>query len=136
MQVDIDETDPLRAKRLGEYQCNFLVAHSGDSARYNTRACRYWPELRHVKDDGSLGKQIEVAPNKAASFLTRNPATVQFSDRICLSENRIAGPFNFGRRSNSGNKSHGFLPDEAWEELGEVGPGRGFYVSNLNRIIR
>jgi hypothetical protein len=36
VQVDIDETDPLRAKRLGEYQCNFLVAHSGDSARYTT----------------------------------------------------------------------------------------------------
>ena len=103
--------------------------------RFTTRACRYWPEIRQVKVEGSLGVQIEVAPNKAASFLARNPATVQFSDQISLSENRITGPFNFEKRSATGNASRGVVPNEAWEELEEDCPKRGVDVSNLNGII-
>ena len=136
VQVDIDETDPLRAKRLGEYQCNFLIAHSGDAARKRTRECRFWPELRSIKSDGSLGKQMEVAPSKVASFLHRNPSVIRYSDRISLGESRIAGPFDFGGRSDTGRTLHGLVPDEAWEELEEAAPTRGVDTSTLGRIVR
>ena len=136
VQVDIDDTDPLRAKRLGEYQCNFLISHSKDAAMRPTRECRFWPELRALKSDGSLGKQIEVAPGKVASFLHRNPSTVQYSDRISLSENRIAGPFNFENRVISRNQVRGLVPEGAWKELEEAGPERGIDISNLGRIVR
>ena len=88
VQVDLDETDPVNAKILGEYHCRFLTAHTTNATLFTRRECRYWPELREVRKDGSLGRYICVSPSKAIDFVNRIPHTKWLGDIIKLAENR------------------------------------------------
>ena len=53
VQVDLDDTDPDRAQKLGEYSCKLYVPHQQDSETRPLFECRYWPEIRGVGDETS-----------------------------------------------------------------------------------
>ena len=132
VQVDLEETYPVNAKILREYHCCFLTAHATDAALLTRRECRYRPELREVRRDGSLGRYICVSPPKAIEFLNRIPHTKWLGDKISLAENRLAGPFNLTGSQRKGKFVTHTVPAEAWKEFEEVAPMRGVNTSTLN----
>jgi hypothetical protein len=134
VQADLDETDPVNAKILGEYHCRFLTAHATDASLLTQRECRYWPELRETRRDGSLGRYVCVAPAKANGYVQRVPHTIWFGDQISLAENRMAGPFNLTSKERKGRTIRHCIPDEAWKEFEEVAPLRGVDSSTLNEL--
>ena len=58
--------------------------------------CRFWPKIRDMKQDDTLGKMLPVIPLRVNSFLKRCWTYVWYQDDISLSKKRLVGSFQFG----------------------------------------
>ena len=122
--ADLENTDPERATRLGEYECRWYIGHPDDRAEPQ-ESQRYWPELRKVLQGGRLSKAMLTRPDRVRGFLAKNPAWAWCAGTIDLAENRLVGPFNFRLDGKAPRCS---IPANRWAELAAVGANRGVRV--------
>ena len=133
VKVDIDGTDPERALQLREYRCHFYIRQHRDAETMNQHECRYWPELRESGQPGSIGRYHPVAPAKADGYMSRQDVR-WCEDTVCISEDRMAGPFDFISVKIKGKLVSHRVPDEAWSELEENAISRGMEVQSIRQI--
>ena len=134
VQVDLEESDPIRAKLLGEYRCNFLVKHPSDAKVKPQCDFRYWPEVRELREYGSGGSRHSVSPWKAQGYIDKHPALFRFSDTISIAKDQLAGPFNYVTLNESNKPVRHRVPEEAWIELEENATRRGLNVQSMRRV--
>ena len=140
VQVDLDDTDPVRAQKLGEYSYKLYIQHQQDSETKPLFQCRYWPEIRGVRNETSKGRLNLVSPDKVTAYMRRHNARRQsvfwVDDTICISEHRLAGPFDWATQESGKTRKSGsnHVPSEAWAELEEGASGRGMEVQSVRQV--
>jgi hypothetical protein len=110
ISVDLDETDPTRAKDWGTYKCNFWTPHPEDLKTKQPCNSRFWPEIVKINSDESYGERTLIKPGKTEAFLKRNKDTHTWTSQIFpIAEQALAGPFNF--------ELNNIVPNLAWDRF-------------------
>ena len=97
-QVDINATDPIQAKDFGVYRVRWWRQHHEDAKTRSLVDSRFWPDVRKLKADGTLGASHPQRPDKAERTLAKDPTLVWQSDDIPLAEYLLVGPFDLSKR--------------------------------------
>ena len=96
IQIDWEETNHSRAKRLGEYHSRFYIRNAKDSKTRLTTNCKYWPLIREIDQYGYFRAIIMVRPNKTKQYLEKYPETRGWYQLgVNIAEDGVIGPFNF-----------------------------------------
>ncbi len=95
-QVDLDETNERRAKKVGEHHARCYIRNWIDAKKRLVRNCKHWPLIRELKPDGSFGDIVVIKPQKVEETLAKKAHTrAWYQEPVNLAEDGIVGPFNF-----------------------------------------
>ena len=114
VQIDWEETNHSRAKRIGEYHTKFYIRNAKDSTTRLSTNCNYWPLIRELDQHGYFRAIVMVRPNKVENYLNKYPETRRWYQlETNIAEDGIIGPFNF----TSINGEPYRIPNKIWKEL-------------------
>ena len=141
-QVDLNETDPYAAKHYGQYRVRWWTAASHDRSHRMVRECRFAPDVRTIRADQSLGKRHPVKPERITAALESDPTIRWMGDTVNITEDRIAGPFNFckvriglrGPKQQAVSEAY-HIDDTYWAQLEQRGPEMGVRVENIRSKV-
>ena len=133
VQVDLTQTDPQRAQSRGVYHLRWWIAHHTDAATAAPVDCRYWPEIRELRDDGTMGSRVPLRPYKGDATLAKNPHLGWYQLRLELPALNIHGPFNFTPRQHKASVQCHCIGDHDWVQLEQRGPERQMSTDNIRR---
>ena len=132
-QVDLDEMNKRRARKMGEHHARHHVWHFAEVKRRLVRNCRHWPLMRSLRPDGSCGDILFIKPSNVQETLVRRARARGWCQSPAnLAKDGILGPFNF---SNIRGETHR-IDDKAWkvpENCEGVKSGR-LDIDNLSQI--
>jgi hypothetical protein len=95
VQVDLDETDPIQAKKIGQYHVRYYIRHHQQAKTKPIRECKQWPLIREMKGE-EFGAIIMVRPEKVGEVLAKRPHTRNwYQEGVNLAEDALVGPFDF-----------------------------------------
>ena len=138
MQVDLDKSDPIAMEDYGVYRCRWYIRNVEDSTKKTIAECRFWPEIREMKEDGTMGKIVVLRPTKVEAQLQWQDR-VWYQDDISLAEHRLVGPFNFAsqrpRRNGSEMPLLHTVEETYWRELEREGKRKGVDVSDVRKVV-
>jgi hypothetical protein len=118
VQIDWEETNHSRARRLGEYHTKFYVRNATDAKKRLVCKCRYWPLIYEIRHDGYFGRMIPVRPNKVEEVLKNKPTTRGWYQMdINIAEDRLIGPFNFTTQQDGTTMETHRIREEIWKAL-------------------
>ena len=108
MQVNLEDSDPIDARRTGTYICRFYICNPNYEDTIPHQHCRVWPELRDRAADKYPGKSHFVYPFKTPKYQVRFDNVTWIQEAINLSEHSLRGLFNFSVRlsARSGLQQH------------------------------
>ena len=66
--------------------------------------CSFWPEIREIQQDVTLGNMWPVRQLIVNDFLKERQGCVWYQDEIYLAEHRLVGPFQFGTTGRNKSK--------------------------------
>ena len=141
-QVDLNETNPYAAKHYGQYRVHWWTAASHDRSHRMVRECRFAPDVCTIRADQSLGKRHPVKPERITAALESDPTIRWMGDTVNITEDRIAGPFNFckvriGLRGPKRQAvSEAYHIDATYRaQLEQRGPEMGVHVENIRSEV-
>ena len=141
-QVDLDATDPRAAKTFGQYKVQWWTPSLTDRKSLVVRECRFTPDVRTVRADGTLGRRHPIKHERIDRALASDPTIRWMSDTINLTEDMITGPFNFdlvrtaprGQKRTVRPESH-HINDIYWNQLERNGPMLNIPTDNIHAHI-
>jgi hypothetical protein len=118
VQIDWEETNHTRARRLGDYHVKFYVRNAADAKKRLVCNCRYCPLEYEIRHDGHFGQMISVRPNKVDEVLTNKPLTCGWSQiEVNIVEVGIIGPFNFTTQQDRKTTETHRISADIWNAL-------------------
>jgi hypothetical protein len=130
VQVDLDETDPQRAKRLGEYHTKYYIRQYEDAKKRRVMDCRFWPLIRELRADGNFGAIVMVRPSKVDEILAKKAYTRGWYElETNIAEDGIVGPFNF---DTSGEANR--IAPKYWDELLSEAKEQGIHATDIKKV--
>jgi hypothetical protein len=131
IQIDEDETDPQKAKRLGEYHARYYIREYENSKKRRVMDCRYWPLIRELRADGNFGAIVMIRPNKVEEILAKKPYTRGwYQHGVNIAEDGIVGPFNFDTINGEANR----IEQKYWTELLEASKEHDIYALDIKKV--
>ena len=79
-------------------QCRWFIRHHKDCTNNRKMKCHFWPEIREMKQDGTLWKILLVIPLRVNGSLHRYQQYMWYQDDICLDEHILVGPLKCGHK--------------------------------------
>ncbi len=136
VQVDLDRCSVTAMRDYGTYRCRWYVRHWDDARRYPIRECRFWPEIHKCDPDGTPGPIVPVKPFRVQRYLDTNPDHIWYQHDVCLSECRLAGPFDRAKMARPGSREQQDyrIPNAVWLQLREAATARDISTENLDQI--
>ena len=130
IQIDLDETDPQKAKQLGEYHIRYYIRQYEDAKKRRVMDCRYWPLIRELRADGNFGAIVMIRPNKVDEILAKKPYTRGwYQDEANIAENGIIGPFNL---DTSGEANR--IAPKYWTELLKIAKEQDIHALDIKKV--
>ena len=68
VQVDMDQSDPVTIKYYRVYRCQWYIRHHEDCTKRPITECCFWPEIREIHQDSTLGNMWPVRPLRVNDF--------------------------------------------------------------------
>lgn len=134
-QVRMKSSEEEADTENGIYTLRFFIRHAKDSATRAQRSCRYWPEVRYLRHDGTMGPIAMVRPAKADGMLRDNARKyVALEEEIDLDQHLLVGPFDFANPREYDNQAHR-IPDDCWIDLMHRATDRGINTNDVNQIL-
>ncbi len=113
-QVDLDETNERRAKKVGECHVRYYIRNWIDAKKRLVRNCKHWPLIRELKPDGSFGDIVVIKPQKVEETLAKKVCTrAWYQEPVNLAEDGIVGPFNFTPIDGETHR----ISEDAWKAV-------------------
>ena len=139
-QVDLDETDPIQAKDFGIYRVKWWCQHYEDLKNRSLVDSRFWPYVRKIKADGTLGASHPFRPDRAQRKLENDPTLSWQTDDIPLAEYLLVGPFDFhqkrmglhGPKQQAVSESH-HIDDVYWTQLERRAPAFAIAIEHIRQ---
>lgn len=124
------------AETTGKYQVWFQIRHHEDSKNMAVRFCRFWPEIREVRRDDSMGAIIPVAPGKAQAFVRRNrKAYTPYFEEVDLLRDGIVGPFDFQPATEKSRQRPNTIGTAEWKQLESQARQYEIATDDIDEII-
>jgi hypothetical protein len=139
-QVCWEECDPISTRQHGLYVVKWWCPRPRDQDTLQRALvdCQFWPELRKVRADGSIGDPFVCRPDKVKSILQDSSTKVWPSVVIPLAEIRVAGPFDFFKRrftmqgpKNQVTSEPNHIAPVFWEQVEQRAPLFNLDVSRI-----
>jgi hypothetical protein len=131
IQIDPDETDPQKAKRLGEYHARYYIREYENAKKRRVMECRFWPLIRELRADGNFGAIVMIRPNKVDEILAKKQYTRGwYQHSVNIAEDGVVGPFNFDTISGEANR----IEPKYWTELLEAAKEYDIYALDVKKI--
>jgi hypothetical protein len=131
IQIDEDETDPQKAKRLGEYHARYYIREYENAKKRRVMDCRFWPLIRELRADGNFGAIVMIRPNKVDDILAKKPYTRGwYQHGVNIAEDGVVGPFNFDTVSGEANR----IAQKYWTELLEASKEHDIYALDIKKV--
>jgi hypothetical protein len=113
VQVDLDETNPKQAKKIGQYHVRYYIRHYQQAKTKPIRECKQWPLIREMKGE-EFGAIIMVRPEKVDEVLAKRPNTRNwYQEGMNLAEDSLVGPFDFTKINGDRHR----VAFEHWNKL-------------------
>ena len=96
LQVDMVQSYPVNIRDYGVYRCWWYIRHLEDFTKRPIIKCCFWPEIREMHQDGTLGRMQPVIPLQVNDLFKERQGCVWYQDDISLAEDRLVGPFQIG----------------------------------------
>ena len=113
--MGMDKSDPIFIRYYEVYQFWWYVRHHEDCTHNRTMECSFWPEIREMNQDVTLGKMLPVIPLKVNGFLQRYQTYVWYQYYISLGEHRLVGPIQFGTTGRNKLKHPNIIDKKQWK---------------------
>jgi hypothetical protein len=94
-QIDKDDSSPSVAKQSGIYRVRWWSQQHDDAKSRSIVDSRFWPDVRKLRADGSIGQPYLVKPLKIGECLATDPTLRWLADDFPLAECLIVGPIDF-----------------------------------------
>ena len=124
------------ALQFGIYPVKWLCPQHQDKELRPLVECRFWPDIRTVRSDKSVGVPQPVCPVKVSA--TRDPSLQWMSDDVCMARDLLVGPFDLCtvRSSMRGPKRRAVsendrIDDVYWKQLEAKAQAFDIEVSNI-----
>ena len=119
----------------GVYWCLWYIRHHEYCTHHRTLKFILWPDIREMKQDGTLGKMLPVRPLRVNGFLQRYQTYVWYQDDISLVEHSLVCPFQFGTTGRKKLKYPNIIDTKHWKELGKEGQKKVINTSNTKEVV-
>jgi hypothetical protein len=139
-QVVWDECDPIATRQQGLYVVRWWSPRPRDQATLSRSLvdCQFWPELRLLRADGSIGDKFLCKPDKVKIVLQDTDTKIWPTFLVPLVEIRVVGPFDFcqrrfamqGPRNQARSEPYHIAP-VYWEQLEQRAPLFNLDVSHI-----
>jgi hypothetical protein len=139
-QVVWDECDPIATRQQGLYVVRWWSPRPRDQATLSRSLvdCQFWPELRLLRADGSIGDKFLCKPDKVKIVLQDTDTKIWPTFLVPLLEIRVVGPFDFcqrrfamqGPRNQARSEPYHIAP-VYWEQLEQRAPLFNLDVSHI-----
>ena len=131
----MDQSDQVTMRDYGVYRCRWYIRHHEDCTKHPITECRFWPEIRKMQQDGTLGNMWLVRSLQVNDFLKKIKGCVWYQYDIYLAENRIFGKFQFGTTGRNKIKYPDMIDDKQWKELDNEGRKKGINTSDTKEVV-
>lgn len=135
VQVDAEETQEDKACNRGMYRVRWWVELYDTKSRPLSQ-CWFWPDIRVLRSNHTLGAHKAVPPDKVEAWLERCKDLAWYQLDVNLYASAIVGPFNFVQIHMQLGKENYRVAYKYWEILLAKGPTKGVDITNVNQQPR
>ena len=133
-QVLMRESEERADIEKGYYMVRLWIRHAKDSQQRTQRSCRYWPEVKYRRPNGTLGAIAMVKPSKTERILQQRNKYTARDEQFNLDKYMMVGPFNFGIPREYDNQPNR-VPDGVWIDMVHQAERRNIEASDINQVV-
>ena len=112
----MDQSDPIYMRDYGLYQCRWYIRHHDNCTHPRKMKCRFWLDIREMKQDGTLGRKKTVRPLRVKGYLQRYQTYVWYQYDISLAGHILVVPLQYGTTGRNKLKYPNIINKKQWKD--------------------